>query len=122
MFVASAVLSRSPWPRGKLLSSAFLASQATAERGNLATFHGEIVIEQERIGKPGFIKGAVDLHGDDSLPIALSHIDYIKCDIRAEDLLLGPFSNRSGAAKLSSHVRYHSVGGEARKEPIDVTL
>ena len=105
-----------------MLGSGFLVSQAAPECPDLVAFQREIMIEQEWIGKTAFIKGAVNLHGDDSLPIALSHIDYIKCDIPAEDLLLGPYSNRSGAAKLSSHVRYHSVGREAREEPVGIML
>ena len=38
-----------------------LTSQPTAECDNLAAIQGEMVIEQERIGKTGLVEGAVSM-------------------------------------------------------------
>src|SRR5437763_3947631 len=105
-----------------MLGSGFLVSQAAPECPDLVAFQREIMIEQEWIGKTAFIKGAVNLHSDDSLPTALSNIDHINRDIDAEDLLFRPLPDRSEAAKLSPHVRYHCVGYEAGEERVGIAV
>ena len=75
-----------------MLGSGFLVRQAAPECPDLVAFQREIMIEQEWIGKTGFIKGAVNFHCDDSLPIAPSHIDHINRDIYAEDLPVPPIA------------------------------
>ena len=79
-----------------------------------------MVIEQEWIGKTGFVERAVNLHGHDSLAIAVGYVDDIKGDIDAEDLTVAPFFDCSGAAELLSHVCYDGVVGEAGKERVGI--
>jgi hypothetical protein len=52
------------------LSFRLLASESTAECGDLTAVQGEVALEQDRIGKAGLVEGAGNLRGDDNLAIA----------------------------------------------------
>ena len=106
IFLAQTVLAliQTPVSESNVSCESIFTSQSAGQCRYLVASNREAVVHQEWIRQPGPVERAVNLHGHDGLAIAFDRVHDIQRDIDGEDFAIGPFFDRSDAAKLPPHV------------------
>src|SRR5713101_7871684 len=93
------------WP----LSARGFARQSALQSNDLVVLIRDVVNEDQRVGKTGPIKSAVDFRRDDSFAITVGRIDDVEGDLHVKNLAVAPGLDRGPAAELPSDVLHQGI-------------
>jgi hypothetical protein len=88
------------------LGPRFFASQSTRQSDDPVVLNRDVVVDDDRVGKPGPVEIAFDLGRDNGLTITVCSVDDFEGDLGIEDVAVTPGLDRDATAEFPAGIVY----------------